>query len=248
MIPPAGIEVSDVRTRRWQLSLADLIVLVLTVGVSAGIARGAKDAFGNRVLSGRSLPGGATMPATTSPIPWERPAGVIFEIAAVFLIMVLSRTILGLLHAGRRGEGLRIASAVGPIAWRALAIALLLGFVADQSSVLRFDFASEIAITNARPGWGVDYRLRQGLLPVCGALAIVGLALGMGAGALFDEPLPRYPRPTWLFVPLVGLIGVLLVLESRYFTHRIPRPSRPGSRFQRHAAMSGMPDQVSRQD
>jgi hypothetical protein len=58
--------------------------------------------------------------------------------------------------------------------------------------------------------------LRQGLLPVCGALAIAGLALGMGAGAVFDEPLPRRRRPAWLFVPLVGLIGVLLVVESDY--------------------------------
>jgi hypothetical protein len=30
MTIPAGVEVLDARTRRWQISLADLIVLVLT--------------------------------------------------------------------------------------------------------------------------------------------------------------------------------------------------------------------------
>ena len=38
----------------------------------------------------------------------------------------------------------------------------------------------------------------------------------MGAGAVFDEPLPRRRRPAWLFVLLAGLIGILLMVESEY--------------------------------
>jgi hypothetical protein len=216
MTTPAGAEVLDVRTRRWQISLADLIMLVLAVGVSAGIARGARDAVGNRVFPGRASTVGATTPTRSAPVPWERTAGLVFEVAAVFVIMVQSRTIVGLLRFGGRGEAVRTAACIWSIAWRVAAVAFLLGFVADQSGVLKLDFASEMENAAARPGWGVNYRLRQGLLPVCGALALVGLALGTGAGAIFDEPVTRRRRPSWLLVPLVGLIAVLLVMESDY--------------------------------
>jgi hypothetical protein len=241
MTTSVEVEIPSVPPGRWQISLADLIVLVLAVGVSAGFARAAREAVGYRVLAGRSSPGGAATPATSWPVPLERTAGLVFEVTAVFLFVVLVRTIMGLIRTARQRDGVRTAAFVWSIAWRVAAAAFLWGFVADQSSVLRIDFASESQLTAARPGWGANYRLRQGLLPVCGALAMVGLALGMGAGAIFDESLPRRWRPSWLFVPLAGLIAVLLVVESDYsliaYLHVIaveavsiamPHASRPG--------------------
>ncbi len=191
-----------------------MIVLVLAVGVAAGLVHEAREAVGIRVVAGRPLAGGATVPAASYPVPIERTAGVGFEVAAVFLIVVLSRKIAYLFRAVRRGVDLQRAVVAWKIAWRAAAVAFLLCFIADQASVLRIDLGRETQIARARPGWGANYRLRQGLLPVCGALAIAGLALGMGAGAVFNEPLPRRRRPAWLLVPLVGLIGILLVVES----------------------------------
>ena len=214
MTTPSGDELPSVRGRPWQLSLADLIVLVLAVGVAAGVVHEAREVVGNRGVAGRPFPGGAI--AASWPVPLERTAGVVFEVAAVFLIVVLSRTIVNLFRAVRRGEDIRRATFAWKIVWRAVAVGFLLCFIADQSSVLRIDLETETQITRARTAWGADYRVREGLLPVCGALAIAGLALGMGAGAVFCEPLPRRRRPAWLFVPLAGLIGILLIVESEY--------------------------------
>jgi hypothetical protein len=216
MTTPNGNEHPNVRGDRWQISLADLIVLVLAVGVAAGVVHEAREVVGNRAVAGRSLAPGAPAAAGSWPVPLERTAGVVFEVAAVFLIVVLTRTIVNLLHAVRRGEEHQKAGVAWRVVWRVAAIGFLLCFIADQSSVLRIDLERETQITSARPWWGANYRLRQGLLPICGALAIAGLALGMGAGAVFDEPLPRRRRPVWLFVPLAGLIGVLLMVESDY--------------------------------
>ena len=215
MSSPAGDEVSSVRGRPWQISLADLIVLVLAVGLAAGVVHEARETVGNRMVAGRPLAGGA-MAAASWRAPLERTAGVVFEVAAVFLIVVLSRTIVHLFRAARRGEDIRRAVLAWKIAWRSAAVGLLLCFIADQSSVLRIDLERETLITNARPASGADYRLRQGLYAGLRALVIAGLALGMGAGAVFDEPLPRRRRPAWLFVLLAGLIGILLMVESEY--------------------------------
>jgi len=46
-----GSESSTRRHRGWQVSLADLIVMVLAAGAAAGIARGAQKVWGVRRLS-----------------------------------------------------------------------------------------------------------------------------------------------------------------------------------------------------
>jgi hypothetical protein len=185
---------------RWQIKLADLIVWVLAAGVSAGVARGARDIWGTRVVPGGSNPR----------VPLERTSGLVLEVTAVFLALILVRAVIRRLRAGRSGAARRLDSRIGQITWRVGAIALLLAFVVEESSLLRIDFSTESAINAHYPGFGSLYRVRQGLLPVCGLLAMIGLALGMGAGALFDEPVPRRGRPYWLFVPLAALVGLLI--------------------------------------
>ena len=202
---------------RWQISLADLIVLVLAVGVSAGIARQARDAWGNRqVPTGLSRSGSGTGPWRGSPVPLERTAGVVFEVAAIFLILNLARTLIGLVRAGRGWEITGVPRFVWSMAWRIAAIVILLAFVAEQASVLRIDYARQMEIGAARPGWGPIYGVRQNMLPVYGGLAIVGLGLGMGSGSLFDNPRPASHRPYWLFVPLVAVIAVLLASKTGF--------------------------------
>src|ERR1017187_6546264 len=71
------------------------------------------------------------------------------------------------------------------------ALCFLLWFLWKESRVLRFDFASE--------------RVSQALFPVCGLLAILGLALGMGAGFLLPGSSPARRRPYWLFVALAAV-------------------------------------------
>ena len=59
--------------------------------------------------------------------------------------------------------------------------------------------------------WGEWYLVREKLVPTCAILAMFGMAVGMGAGAVLAGQEPRRPRPYWLFVPLAALAGVLFV-------------------------------------
>jgi hypothetical protein len=214
---PARSNGLEPRRRSWQISLADLIVLVLAVGVSAGIARQARDAWGNRLIpTGISPSGSATGPWRGSPVPLDRTAGVVFEVGAIFLILNLARTLVGLGRLCRGREVADVARIAWPIAWRIVAIVIMAAFVADEAGVLRIDYGRQMEIAASRPGWGPMYIVRQNLLPIYAALAIVGLALGMGAGALFDNPQPTSHRPYWLFVPLVAVMAVLLAAETAY--------------------------------
>jgi hypothetical protein len=197
--------------------LADLIVLVLAVGVSAGVARQARDAWGNCLIpTGVSPSGSATGPWRGVQVPLERTAGVVFEVAAIFLILSLARTLIGLVRARRGWQIAGASNFLWSITWRAGAIVMLLAFVADQADVLRIDYARQFEIRVSRPGWEQIYAVRQNLLPVYGALAIVGLGLGMGAGALFEDPRPASHRPYWLFVPLAAVVAVLLSAKMKY--------------------------------
>jgi hypothetical protein len=208
---------SDTRARRWQISLADLIVLVLAVGVSAGIARQGRDVWGDRLIPAGISPSGlATGPWQGSPVPLERTAGVVFEVGAIFLILNLARTLIALVRLGRGWEFAGINKFAWPIAWRVVAIVILMTFVADEAGVLRIDYGRQMEIGASRPGWGPIYSARQNLLSASGALAIIGLGLGMGAGALFYNPQPASHRPYWLFVPLVAAIAPLLAAETAY--------------------------------
>ena len=220
---------------RWQISLADLIVLVLAVGVAAGVVHEAREVVGNRVVvAGRGR---------------EADAGSILARSARADRRGCFRGCCCLSHRGFVQNDRQSSS--GWPAWgrhfderplpgrspgepRRSASFCVSSPTSPASSEL---ISSERRRSRPRGlRWGANYRLRQGLLPVCGALAIAGLALGMGAGAVFDEPLPRRRRPAWLFVPLAGLIGVLLVVESDVFLDRIPRHCCRRSGLQRHVS------------
>jgi hypothetical protein len=218
MTTPAGGEASSAQSGRWQISLADLILLVLAVGVSAGIARQAREAWGNRQIPSPPVSPGSrpSAPSFSSPVNPARTAGVICEVAAVFLILNLAQTLIGLVRGWRGGNSGGAASLAWPCAWRIGAILILLAFVADLAGVLRIEYGRATELGAMRPGWQPRYAVSENLLPVCGALAIVGLALGMGAGVLFDDPPPVRHRPYWLFVPLAALIAALLAALNDY--------------------------------
>ena len=154
---------------------------------------------------------GTTSTALTYPVPIERTVGLLLEVTAVFLIVILVRELVGSVRRRQNLEPNQISARGWAIGWRVAAIAFLLLFIGCESSVLRIDFASEAVIRWPELGW--DYRLRQGLVPICALLAMLGIALGMGAGTLLAGPSESRRRPYWLFVPLAGLVCLLIVAE-----------------------------------
>ena len=184
-----GTEGSGRRVGRWQVSLADLSLLVLAAGLAAGVVRGAREI---RVEPGRA-------------------AGVGVEVAAVFLALILVRSMLGLARRRPWGAGVTMVGRLMSMAWRALAVVLLIRFVLQESEVLRIDQATHTSSTWGGRGWGEWYLVREKLVPTCAILAMFGMAVGMGAGVVLARPEPRRPRPYWLFVPLAALAGVLFV-------------------------------------
>jgi hypothetical protein len=211
-------EASSAQPGRWQISLADLIVLVLAVGVSAGLARQAREAWGSRLIPSPPSAGGSapSAPSFSSPVNPARTAGVICEVAAVFLILNLARTLIGLARGARGRESGGAGALAWSYLWRIGTVVILLAFVAELAGVLKIDYARATEIGKLRPGWQQNYTRSENLLPVCGALAIIGLALGMGAGSLFDDPPPVRHRPYWLFVPLAALIAALFAALNDY--------------------------------
>jgi hypothetical protein len=194
---------SEQRSRRWQIRLADLTIGVLGAGLAIGVARGAKEVWGSRSV-------GAAMGS----VPWERTAGLVLEVLAVFLVLILASAIRRLIQGGFAadpGHRMRLCWAV---AWRIAGAALLLVLVVEESRILRLDSTTESRLAAETPGWGAIYRLRQALVPVCGYMVILGLALGMGSGMLFDAPVPARRRWYWLFVPLAGVTGLLLAANN----------------------------------
>jgi hypothetical protein len=199
--PTVAEETSNVQGR-WQVSLADLIFLVLAAGLGVGIARGARDVWGIR----------GTGPTGAVPIPFARTAGVVAEVAAVWLAMILARGMIGLIR-GRQGSSgaaprARLLASMG---WRALAIVFLIGLTMRESRILRVDYGAFEARSSAEPWWRYWYQLREMLIPICAILAMIGVALGAGAGRAFGRSDPGRRRPYWLFVPLAAIVGVLIM-------------------------------------
>jgi hypothetical protein len=87
--------VSGLNGRRWQVSLLDRIAWVLAAGVAAGVGRAAKDVWGTRLV------GAATNPL----VPLERTVGLVLEVAAVFLTLILIRSLIDALRTCRRTVG-----------------------------------------------------------------------------------------------------------------------------------------------
>jgi hypothetical protein len=215
MVGGASEDERDRLTPRWQISLRGLIFLVLAAGVSSGVVRSAREFWGNRLIEAAGTRPGQTTPSAAgwSPVPVERTAGLVLELEAVFFVLILARQLSSLFRSDARRET-RHPRALFSIAWRISATGLLLWFLSMETSVLRLDYLGYIDAGWRVPGWGWVYSFYQNLMPVCGALVMLGLALGMGAGSLFDEPPGRRRRPWWLFVPLAALAAVLLAGQS----------------------------------
>jgi len=208
------------RSPRWQISLRALVFVVLAAGVSAGIVRSAREVWGSRPIETVVVSAGPRPTAATatrlSPVPVERTAGLILEVEAVFLLLILVRDLTRLLRSGLAQNGGGRATALYSVAWRIASVALLLRFLSAEANVLRLDFLSEIDVSRQQPAWGWNYRLKQNLLPVCGTMLMLGLALGMGAGTLLEEPSTRW-RPWWLLAPL-AVLAALLLASQPYFS------------------------------
>ena len=138
-------------------------------------------------------------------------AGLVLEVAAIFLILILARSILGLVRSVPAARSNTERVRAWAILWRALAIGFAVWFINSESHVLRIDSALEIKLARATTDWGGRYRLAQGLFPVCAVMAMIGLLLGAGAGTFLDEPRPLGRRPVTLFVLVAALAGVLIM-------------------------------------
>ena len=149
-------------------------------------------------------------------VPVERTAGVVLEIVAVFLLVVLARTLIGVFRgatgsAGSTGAshsivGLRLAQRGQPV------------FCSGSSRQSRKCCESisrrEAEISTWVPGWASIYHVHQSLLPACGLFAILGLVLGSGAEFLLPAAPRRRRRPYWLFVVLAGVAAVLIAASN----------------------------------
>lgn len=186
---------------RWQVSLADLSFFVLAAGLGVSIVRGARDVWATR----------ATGTMGTSPVPFARTAGVAIAVAAVWLAMILGRRMISILRGRRSGMAAGWRALVAPLAWRAAALVLLLGFATREGWILRVDYKTFNTRSSPEAGWSNWYELREMLIPLCAILVMIGLTLGMGAVLPFGRSDPGKRRPYWLFVPLAAVAGILFL-------------------------------------
>ena len=104
------------------------------------------------------------------------------------------------------------------MAWRVVAVVLLMSFVAEQWSILRIDYLTMEDLSAKCPGWQPIYKVRESLFPICGLLAMIGLTLGMGAGEILEGLTTGRSRPYWLFVPLATLVGLLFLAQPGWWS------------------------------
>ncbi len=201
-------ESPPVESRGLQVSLGGLMVLVLAAGVAAGVARSAREVWGFRTTA--SSTSGLPWNAGSAPVPIERTAGMVLEVAAIFLLVIMGRTLIALFRSVQPADAPDRKMQVWSIAWRFGAVGFLLWFVSEESRVLRVDLATLARLNTLMAGWAYRYQVRQQLFPICGLFAILGLVVGMGASCLFPGGPRRGNRPYWLFVILAGVVAVLI--------------------------------------
>ncbi len=190
------------------------MVLVLAAGVAAGAVRSAREVWGIRVSPPAGMAAGTWLWGTGQ-VPVERTAGFALEIVAVFLLVVLARTLIGVFWAATRSaERPERRVRLWAFAWRTGAACFLLWFISAESQLLRIDLVREAEISTWVPGWSSTYRAHQSLLPACGLFAMLGLLLGSGAGFLLPGAPRRRRRPYWLFVVLAGVAAVLIAASN----------------------------------
>ena len=78
----------EVGSRGFRVSLGGLMVLVLAAGLAAGVVRSSKEVWGVRGVPAPTSGAGSPVWAGGE-VPVERTAGVVLEVAGVFLVVVL---------------------------------------------------------------------------------------------------------------------------------------------------------------
>ncbi len=198
-----------VGSRGLRVSLGGLMVLVLAAGLAAGVVRSARDVWGVRGVP--TPTGGAGSPVWGGgEVPVERTAGVVLEVAGVFLLVVLARALIWQFRSPRPVDEHERRMRRWSISWRLGAACFLLWFISQESEVLRIDFARQAELSRLVSGADYNYRVEQQLLPACGLFAILGLVLGMGATFLLPKSTRTRSRPYWLFVILAAVTAVLI--------------------------------------
>ena len=205
-----GSECSQKRRQRWQISLTDMILLVVATGVAAGIARGSREVWGAPHVTGH---GGEGDHVDCSHLPGA------------------DREDRGALAGGDgcfpdRDPGSR-ARGIGASPPEPRAQSDFCPWVGDRMASRGHRVPSAVhrlRVERAAHRFrerGSDPLARMGVgLPAAAGsrsdlrlLAMLGIALGMGAGTLLAGPSESRRRPYWLFVPLAGLVCLLIVAE-----------------------------------
>ena len=177
------------------MSLRDLIVLVLAVGVAAGVGRSAREVWGTRMPFNSIKPSSPVGASTAVPI--VRTAGFILEIVAVFLVISLAYSLVGRFRGGQPEHSASRPSRFWAAIWRIVAASYLFWFISQQSWLLGFDLARFNARSQMESGWNPHYLVKEQLVPLCGVFALLGITIGMGGRFLFP-PAPRtLYRPYW---------------------------------------------------
>ena len=138
------------------------------------------------------------------------------EVAAVFLIVILARSILVLVRALSPAESILRITRTWPVFWRCLAI----GSCSGSSRTNHNSCVSTLSWrTNTTPGCPDGRRswCAAGSFSGLHLMAMIGLMLGMGAGRFLNEARPPGRRPVTLFVVLAGLAGVLIMAASDFY-------------------------------
>jgi hypothetical protein len=230
-----SIERASAVPRRFQASLRDLIVVVLGAGVAAGVARVA-------------LERSSGIPPGTLPIYVV--VGVALIGPAIWVALRLLGQVIRPASGAPEGPG-----RLGAVAWRVIAAAMLLGYVAMETADLAGEFGPD-------PRWYGRWILadeaRAKVLPLCGLFLMTGVILGMSPAARPAAPSrTRWQGWSWmvLSVPAVVLFAlamipisylVLVALEAVSNAQIHVLISRPGvwSRLDRAAPAAAMASAV----
>jgi hypothetical protein len=214
------IEQAPAVPRRFQASLLDLIVWVLSAGIVAGVVRVAWE-------HSAGIPPG--------PLPIYVVVGVVLIGPATWLGLRLLGQVIRLL-TGRTGAPAG-PGRLGAVAWRVLAAALLLGYVTLETADLRGSFGSD---PRWYARWDHEAEARTKVFALSGLFLLAGLILGLTPTARPATPARgRWRGWSWIIVsiPVVLLFAlamipiaylVLLALEAVSNAQMHVLISRPG--------------------
>jgi hypothetical protein len=182
-----------------QLSLLDVMILVLVAGLSLGLARGAK------------------LLLHTGSIINDSTTGVVTMVLAVWLCAPLARQAL----ASSRTEG-RIKTKLWPVAWR-MAMVVGLAWSALREGVilrLRMDQSDWFPV-QFPPVYKVPIKIRLSVLPILLGFALVGVVCSLLPLKIRMVPSRRWIPLQWLMIPLVAVVGLLMAATQGHVTYLV---------------------------